>query len=131
MSRDVTLVNDYYPIAYFAQPNLEIIASQDPREFWASTEKLPPATEELTFDLGRLRPINFIDFEISLKPIDVAVFYKDGTDWVPVTPSNEQVPQLSVRYTPAVGNAWHHMEHLFDLVETQYIKLVLTRREDR
>ena len=131
MSRDVTLVNDYYPIAYFAEPNIEVISSQDATQFWASTEKAAPATEELTFDLGRLRPINFVDFEISQKPIDVQVFYKDGVNWIETTPSDDQEPQLSVQYFPSLGNAWHRMEHLFELVETQYLKLVFTRREDR
>lgn len=131
MSQNVTLVNTFYPIDYFTSTNLAQAASTSPQDFWASTEELPPAVETLVFDFGRSRPINFIDFEISSKPIDILIEYMDNNDWVEVIPSEDYAPSLEVQYLPSQTNPWTYIEHHFLLQETQFIRITFTRREER
>lgn len=128
MSQDVTLVNTFYPSVYFGDSQTTVISSTD---FWASIEQLPPATESLLYDFGQSRPLNFIDFEISLKPVDILIeTSNDQITWTAVTPVDDFPLQLSVQYLPSQTNPWGYTEYHFSLVQVQYVRLTFTRRTD-
>jgi hypothetical protein len=81
-SEPLTLVNSFYPLGYFAENTISQLTADDPRNFWASLEKLPPETDSITYDFSTPRPINFIDFEICQKPIDFTIEHSlDGVVW--------------------------------------------------
>jgi hypothetical protein len=128
---NVTLVNNYYPVTYFATANLDQVAPNAPNTFWASKQEFAPEAEELIYDFGTERPVNFIDFEIAQKPVDIGVYYDDGTGtWVQAEPAPEFDTSMSVQYIASVENPWTYFEFHFNVVQTRYMKLVLTRRID-
>lgn len=127
---DTIIVNNYYPIGYFSTVGLNQSDRLDTEQFWASQEQPPPTQEWLHFDLGRERPVNFIDFEISQKPIDFKIEYDDAGVWKELTPSEYMVVSMSVNYFTTLDNPWHYFEMYFNLQETRYIRITFTRRED-
>jgi hypothetical protein len=128
---NTTLVNSYYPVSYFATTNIDQVAPNAPNTFWASKQEFAPEAEEIIYDFGTERPVNFIDFEISQKPVDIAVFYDDGTGtWVETIPAAEFDTSMAVQYLPSIENPWIYFEYHFNIQTTRYIKLVLTRRID-
>lgn len=74
-----TVINTYYPIDYFADRNIAQLGPNKTDQFWASKEKLPPQSDSIQFDLGRQRSVNFIDFEICAKPIDIRAYWQPQT----------------------------------------------------
>lgn len=131
MSQDVTLVNTYYPISYFTDEGIVAIQSTQASRFWASEEKLPPAADSLTFDLGRVRPVNFFSLEISNKPIDLHFEYStDNVTWqeLPIDPNF--TPQLQLVYFPNNASTWAQVENHFQLTQVRYVRVTFTRRTD-
>lgn len=129
MSLDVTVVNSYYPIQYVGSASIpqNTITIND---FWASEEKFAPSQDWLVFDLGRVRPISFVDFEMAAKPIDFIIEWStDNVLWNPVTLLEEFEPQLSTYYLPS-ESPWIYLENHFNTVTTRYVRLTFTRRAD-
>jgi hypothetical protein len=130
--RNQIVVNNSYPIGYFAQANVEQFTNEMPDSFWSSVEALAPSTETLTLDLGRDRPINFIDFEITQKPIDFVIEYSsDAITWTQVEQLENFPVTTSVTYLPSTDNPWHYFEMRFGLVSGRYVRVTFTRREER
>jgi hypothetical protein len=128
---DMIVVNNHYPIGYFADTDTSAFIQQPQENFWASVEEYAPASETLVFDFGRVRPINFIDFEICHKPVDFIIEYDDAGVWKTVEPREGLPVSMSVDYHPSLANPWHYFEITFDLLQTQKIRLTMTRRERR
>lgn len=154
------VVNNNYPIAYFSNVTSTFAASQQPSSlFWSSTEKYATESiketirygqfswgdgdywgEEtsqinsdwLEFDLGRERPLNFIHFEICQKPIDWQIQYYDTTSssWKDVTIKDGYPVTMSSVYLPSTQNPWMDFDAYFDLVHTQFVRILFTRRND-
>lgn len=130
--RDQVVVNLYYPLGYFAETDISAFIEQPNGSFWASTEKLAPAQEFLTFDFGRVRPFNFIDFQISQKPIDLKIEYDDNGTWREIQPRADQDVSMSIQYLPSMASPWHYFEVMLEkVVQTQYVRITFTRREQR
>lgn len=130
MSSNVILVDNHYPIDYFANNPL-VTQPQGSTSFWASNEVLPPAQEYLLFDFGSIRPLNFIGFEIIRKPIDILIQYStDKVTWTNVSYLSTFTPVTSTTYIPSTGAQWEYIENHFTLVQAQYIKITFTRRTD-
>lgn len=129
MSQNVTLVNTFYPITYFADSSpANVIASTD---FWASVESLAPQSEFLLYDFGITRPLNFVDFEICLKPIDIVIEWSlDQITWTEVVPEEDFPEQLSIQFLPSQTNPWEYVEYHFGSVLTQFVRLTFNRRTD-
>lgn len=126
------VVNNYYPIGYFAQDNVQQFITESSESWWSSVEALAPGTETLTLDLGRDRPVNFIDFEVTQKPIDFIVEYSENNiTWTAVPELDEFPVTRSVAYLPSADNPWHYFEMRFDLITARYIRVTFTRREER
>lgn len=128
MSQNTTLVNNFYPLDYFALTGLNQPQAVDPRNFWASEEKLAPASDYLIFNLGLLRPINFLDFEISGKPIDIVIEYDSSGVWKKIVDDPAFDNQQSVTYLPSQSNSWVYIERHFSVVQTQKIRITFNRR---
>lgn len=123
------LVNNYYVLDYLALVGISEPQAADPRNFWSSLEELPPTPETLTFDMGSVRPINCISFEIIGKPIDFTIQYLNGSTWTTVTDSSDFNNEQGVAYLGG-ENPWIYIERHFNTVQTQQIKITFTRRED-
>lgn len=154
------VVNNNYPLAYFSNVTSEFAASQQPSSlFWSSLEKLPTESltetlrygqfywgdgdfwgeqtsqidsDWLEFDLGRERPLNFIHFEICQKPIDWQIQYYDSTSssWKDVVVKDRYPVTMSSVYIPSSQNPWMDFDVYLDLVQTQFIRILFTRRSD-
>jgi hypothetical protein len=121
------VINDHYPLGYFAEANINFVSS--PNQFWSSVEKFPTEEDSLTFNLGSLRQINFIDFEIAYKPIDIVIEYDDNGTWKPIEPTDQFQTSFAVTYLPAKENSWDYFECTFNKVQTQFIRLTFKRRD--
>lgn len=128
----VTLINNFYPLGYFAESNISQLPIDDPTQFWASEEQFAPSSEWLIVDFGSVRPINFLDFEVSQKPIDFKFEYKDtGTGlWKQFTYDTDYQARSSVSYIPSLDNPWAFVENHFDRVTTQMVRITFTRRDE-
>lgn len=128
----VTLINSIYPIGYFSDQLNVQITPDDPNKFWASLEKVPGDDPDiLTFDFGSVRPLNFVDFEISSKPIDFYILYStDNINWLPITNHTQFVNESSVIFIPGKTTPWHYIEQHFDLVQARYLRVIFSRRGD-
>jgi hypothetical protein len=127
----ITLVNSVYPLGYFSD-NLNIQTNpDDPNRFWASLEQTPDDPENLTLDFGSIRPVNFIDFEITTKPVDFTLYWStDKVTWNAVENHTEFVNESGVAFIPGKINPWHYVEQHFDLVQARYIRIIFDRRRD-
>lgn len=135
VTRETVLINNAYPLGYFTEENLNLFPSQPVEHFWASTEELAPTPEYLIFELGRIRPVNFIDFEVSQKPIDVLIEYDNAGVWTEITPRTDFISEHpafpNITYLPNGENSWIYAEYWFELVETSKIRITFTRQEER
>lgn len=131
-ANDVILVNNYYPIGYFAQQNTLDFAQNPPAKFWASVEDDAGTQEWLLYDFGRSRTVNFVDFNITQKPINFMIQWldTDGVTWHDVTPINSIESSFSVNYLSSTENPWHYVECYFSQVDTNQIKITFTRRNE-
>jgi hypothetical protein len=121
------LVNNYYVLDYLALAGIDQPQVTDSRNFWSSKEVLAPATETLTFDLGSIRPINCINFEIIGKPIDFTIQWLNGSTWTAVTDNQDFNNEQGVTYLGG-ENPWIYIERHFLTVQAQQIKITFTRR---
>lgn len=126
-----TVVNNYYPLDYFANSSLAQVPNQDPRTFWASEEKYAPVAETLVLNFGTPRPFNYLDLEITQKPIDLFVEYSlDGITWMTAISDDTYSPQMSTSYRPSLDSPWIYLENHFELVSAQFVRITFTRRSD-
>lgn len=132
------LINGIYPADY---ASLEGVPA--PRyiheQFWASIER-PVGADILEIDLGSVKPINYVSFEITRKPIDIEICF-DSLDlypsrsWVPVTDVPGLLSPSSVGYDFTSINPWASIEYYFTnslsiIPYTRFIRLKFTRRAD-
>lgn len=134
-----TLVNGVYPSEYVGLKGVPTVKYKE-EQFWASLERVS-GTEYLEIDFGSPVALNFINLEISRKPVNIEVAYdclglgtrrdfcvisntQAGTD-VPTTvaPSNEDS-------NPWEGLAFFFEDGLGRPIITQYLRLGFTRQAD-
>jgi hypothetical protein len=130
MASNTLVVNNYYPISYLTDVSLAqgVPANE---HFWASVEQLPPASETLIIDFGNIRPTNFLEFDLSMKPVDITIEYDDAETWEEITLVDWQTaPNSSASFIASVTNTWERFAINFELVQTQKFRLTLTRRTD-
>lgn len=125
------IVNNHYPLEYFGKVPIEQSVPDDPFSYWASDEQLSPAVETLDYDFGTTRPVNFVDFETSTKPLDILVFYWDGSQWVEVARRTDIASEMTVAYDATATNPWTYCKCYFDTTTTQKIRVQFTRRSDK
>jgi len=151
------LVNNIYPISYFTLPGVD--QPEYPDTFWWASNDRYAATEPdgvsylaindggfatseiLEIDLGRIREINFVNFDIIRAPIDVRIEYDEISTpereaiWLPVT----RLPGLNfdnrTTFDSSNRTAWQNMELNFstakgNMIHTRYLRLVFTRRDE-
>lgn len=121
-------VNNYYPVGYFANTS---IGSNSKKLFWASNEETPGVSEYLILDLQNQRPVDMIEFQICMKPIDIGVQYLDDNgDWQDVVLRTDVENHTQVFYATSSTYSWQNVEISFEDVVTNKIKLNFDRRPD-
>lgn len=141
----VCYINNYYPTSYW---DLLGVVQIHPRQelWWASRERTAfedglPTSEYLELDYGRLRSLNFMNFNILQKPIDITIEYdvwsfESGIkNWQPVTKIVNERFDDRVNYSPNSVNPWKNCQFYFtnvkgDLVSTRYLRLKFDRRDE-
>lgn len=128
-------INDIYPADYLAAQGAPALQFLRPH-FWASSDRQSGA-DILEIDLGVPQAVNLLTFEMSEKPVDIAVHY-DLLDqaptrtFVPVNPLNG-FPAVTY-FNPANQTQWQYFELNFDdglgQIFTRFIRLTFTRRAD-
>jgi hypothetical protein len=152
----ITLVNSIYPLEYFSLSGVNQI--KQPDNFWWSSKQryatidsdgsyLSAAnggrttSEILEIDLGRIREINYFNFDILRAPIDITIEYDaiSSPDRTPTWRSVQQIDDLpfedGTRFEPDSRNAWHNVEFHFtdefgNMVHARYFRFTFTRRDE-
>lgn len=131
------LINGMYPTNYAGLPGVPQI-KYDYEQFWASAEK-ESGDDTLVIDLGRVQVINYIQFEVTQKPIDIAIEFdaldQDDRLWVPTKLGSGRNSNLRLTFVPENLNPWLFSEYNFttthsDLIYTRYLRLTFSRRND-
>lgn len=134
------LVNGIYPFEYQLLAN---VAGEryTGDQFWSSKDRIE-GDDYLEIDLGTVRAVNYITFEITRKPFNFEIAY-DLLDMYPernfvnVTPALDRVGSYAVGYSPGFVNPWEVVSLNFTdaighTIFTRFIRLKFTRRnEDR
>jgi hypothetical protein len=121
------VINDHYPLGYFAETNIDFISS--PNQFWSSVEKSPTEEDSLIFNFGSPQQLNFLDFEITYKPVDMMIEWDNNGTWTAINPTDPSQTSFSLAYLPGKENPWHYFECTFDKVQTQFIRITFSRRD--
>jgi hypothetical protein len=154
------LVNAIYPIDYFTLPGVEEVQYPD-RFWWSSKQRFAttfpgsdvyaapeeggiPTSEILEIDLGRIREINYINFDVLRVPIDIKIEYDmisapdREAKWVEVKrKSDDDLPfDNIVFFDPRNRSGWFNAEFHFttprgNIVHTRYLRITFTRRNDK
>lgn len=129
-SKDSFVINEHYPVGYFADDNF--ILDKPTKLFWASQEREPDAQEELNIDLGKVRPVNMVQFEICQKPIDIDVYYYDEglEDWELVDYRSDVNNETRIFYNGTGDYSWQNIVLYFNTVNAKDVKIVFSRRVD-
>jgi len=123
------VINNYYPLEYF-NLNSAPLVSNTPTRFWSTNEKDQGESDSLTYDLGYIRQMNFVDLEICQKPIDLLFEYSsDGITWSEASFSTEFTSTDQIQFLPSDSNPWFHYEGHFDTFLARYFKITFTRRD--
>lgn len=151
-----SLVNGIYPLDYFTLSGVKQVAQ--PNAFWWSSAERYASIDEfgnhqsaanggtatsetLEIDLGRIREVNYINFDILRAPIDIAIEFDalstpDRTPiWKPTQQKGELPYEDATNFSPDNRNAWHNVEfNLTDqngnMVHTRYLRLTFERRDE-
>lgn len=124
------VVNNYYPIGYFSGNN-PLVNNPNKKVFWASKEDGPGVSEYLEFDLQVNRPINMVEFEICMKPIDITIQYLDeNEEWQDVVLRTDIENNDKVFYNSSATYSWQNVEISFEQVSTPKMRINFYRRPD-
>lgn len=159
MSSENLLVNSIYPVSYFSLPGVDEV--QYPDKFWWSSKQrfarqFPgtdafyvseeagglPTQEILEIDLGRIRELNYVNFDVLRVPIDIKIEYdaisapdRDAT-WIEVSHVEGLPFDKSVYFDPGNRSGWLNADFRFttprgQMVHTRYLRITFTRRDDK
>ncbi|MEM3097430.1 MAG: hypothetical protein QXU32_01745 [Nitrososphaerales archaeon] len=151
------LINSLYPIEYFnlsgtdqapfpdvwwwaSRQRFASIFGED-EEYWPFNEGGSLTTEILELDLGRVREVNYINFDVIRAPIDIKVEYDALSSiggprvWTEVKPIEDMLFDNSIFYDVNSRNGWFNAEMYFtdahgNMVHTRYIRISFTRRDE-
>jgi len=122
------VVNNNYPVSYFTNEQTPLVNTLG-KFFWASVEATT-GSEWITYDLGRLRPLNYIHFEICQKPIDWTIQYYDGSNWINIPTRSDYPVTMSSSYLPSLSNPWMEFDVYFNTIQASQVRINFTRRSD-
>jgi hypothetical protein len=124
-----TLINNFFSLGYFADPNVPQLTEK--KFFWASTENEPPTDEFLEIEFDALRAINYIEFEISTKPIryEIQWYDEDISSWRDVDYiDNDLINNNREVVFTSSNNSWHQARLAFTNVKTRLLRITFTRQ---
>ncbi len=119
--------------------NSQVLRPKKNDRHWSSLERQPPAADILEVDLGEVRPVNLLSFDLFRKPITFTVDYDKGDlfparDWEPVQPWPEYPSVSQVTFDSTSQAPWEHLDIYFKNLKqtnvlTRFIRLTFTRQE--
>lgn len=131
-----TVLNRIYPADYMGLPGAPPVRYKE--QFWASLERTE-GSEYIEIDLGQVEAVNYLSFDISNKPVKIAVTY-DTLDQTPrrsfkaVTPAKPFTEYVfsGIGGSPNGSNPWKRVEFAFgnslgELIFTRHIRIELQR----
>jgi hypothetical protein len=133
----IQLVNGIYPDDYSHLPGVPPIKYRE-EQFWASDEQ-PTGPEYLEIDFGSTQAVNYLYFEVTRKPFDIAITYDllddDTSDFRSVTFITGLPTPTSMGYDIGASNPWQPLEFFFsnakgEMIFARRLRIVLTRRND-
>lgn len=127
---DTIVINNHYPLDYFTNVGIDQFATAAPSHFWASAERNAPEADWLVIDFERVRPVNYVDFEISQKPIDLKVETStNNVNWEEIVPSGAEDynPQIAYSSNEQPWKSWHVN---FLVRQARYVRITFTRRDE-
>lgn len=126
-----TLFNNIYPDTYM---NL-VEATPEDSTFWASSVGSSTDEEWLDLDLGEVRAVNFMSFEVLNKPFTIDVYFDtlDADDLtIDLSEAVKSGPIRQLRLDPQRSAVWEHV--MFDLSDasgstifTRFMRVKFTR----
>lgn len=151
-----TLVNSIYPLDYFTLAGVKQIDQPD-KFWWSSNERFAaideagnylrhnnggtPTSEILEVDLGRIREINYINFDVIRAPIDIKIEYDDISApnrtpiWRTIVQNGDLPFEDTTSFDVNSKSAWHNVEFHFTnqlggIVHARYLRITFTRRDE-
>lgn len=125
----VPLINGIYPVDYQALPGAPQILYAN-AQFWSSRER-PEGDEYIELDLGQVKAVNYLTFEVSRKPITIEVDYDlldQGGErhWEPAA------ELLTLPFSPIEQNPWQTTEFVLnnskgEIIYTRYLRIKFSR----
>ncbi len=137
-SDTATLINGIYPLDYQNLAGVPQIRYRN-EQFWSSLERAD-GEDYLELDLGSVKAVNYLTFEISRKPVRIDVSY-DLLDqaplrrFMPVVFRDDLPSVTSVFYSPGAQNPWEPITLNFlgrdgHMIFTRNIRVCFTHRFD-
>jgi hypothetical protein len=126
-------INGIYPLEYQSLPNVNKIKYPE-EQFWASLER-GEGTDYIELNLGTPKPINYLSFEITRKPLDISVDYDvlgmgEARDFRPV---DVDTGDVAISFDSKQLNPWQRIELRFtssvnSMIFTKFVRIGFTRR---
>lgn len=157
MSDSPLLVNSTYPLSYFSLSGVSNISYPD-TSWWSSKQRFAsvdntdsylsqpnggsPTTEYLEIDLGRVREINYINFDVLRVPVNISIEYDILSDvtqqiqeWIPVQAKVNQPFDDVVYFDGNNRSGWLNADFFFtdpkgNIVQTRFIRIGFSRRDE-
>lgn len=151
------LVNSSYPLSYFSLAGVNPVEFPD-KFWWSSKERFASVdstgynyasaadggvrtSEILEIDLGRVREINYINFDVIRAPIDITVEYDAISTpdrepiWHAVAPSGDLPFEDGISFFANMRSGWQNVEFNFtndrgSIVHARYLRISFTRRDE-
>lgn len=137
-SGPVGMINGLYPSDYQSLPGAPTIKYTND-QWWSSRERTA-GDEYIELDLGDVRAINYLAFEISRKPIDISIDYDilgvgGDRDWRSVTLNGGISSPTTMFFSATEQNPWRATEYYFnnakgEMIYARYLRLRFRRRDD-
>lgn len=125
-----TVVAGSINLGYFSDSDIN---NRPKTLYWASKEDLAPNKEFLEVAFGRERSVNYIEFEISTKPVKFQIQYQtEDQDWQEVEYLERHHLEDDREVVFGINtNVWHMSRINFERVQARAIRVVIERSTQR
>jgi hypothetical protein len=135
-SGPVGMVNGIYPSDYQTLPGAPVIKYATD-QWWSSRER-QSGDEYIELDLGDVRALNYLAFEISRKPVNISICYDilslgGEREWHPVVINGALSSPTAIFFSATEQNPWRQAEYYFtnikgEMIYSRYLRLKFQRR---
>jgi hypothetical protein len=150
------LINNIYPLGYFQLKGVSAVPFPN-KGPWCSTTRFAAVdadgekylsvqsggkqtSEILEVDLGYVRTINYLTFDIQTAPVSITLEYDavssagQNHQWIQVTPMQGEPFDNNIQFNPQSLHAWINTDMYFtdakgNPVQSRYLRLTFTRKD--